>query len=233
MRFGYVINRVDQWFVRVVYARDSWDETLEDWSNSVNDSRLTLVLACAHIAVWFSRQVLRLLMMCGHAASCFLSRQMEFHADSCAANVAGSECCESALIRVRELAILHSIAYQGLQQIWDKKHQLPDSIPDYLVNLEKRMPVEFQDQARNTLLNETPGLWATHPSAAQRIQKARQQGAVGVFHVELPASVLFDDYAGISKTVTIMHYRQNLQLVVTPAMVKPANSFFKETAASH
>lgn len=231
MRFGYVINRVDQWFVRVVYERDSWDETLEEWSNSVNDSRLTLILVCAHVAVWFSRQVLKLLMICGHAASCFLSRQMEFHADSCAANVAGSECCESALIRGRELSILHSLAYQGLQQIWEKKHQLPDSIPDYLINLEKRMPGNFHDQARNTLLNETTGLWATHPSAARRIQKSRQQGAVGAFRLEMPASVLFGDFAGTAKTVTFMHYRQNLQLAVTPAMLKPAHGFFKEAAA--
>jgi hypothetical protein len=231
MRLGYIIDRIDRWFLRVVYERDSWDDTLDEWSNSAGDSRLTIVLACAHIAVWFSRQVLKLLMLCGHAVSCFLSRQMEFHADSCAINVSGSEKFESMLICLRQQTILHSLAYQSFQQFWEKKHQVPDNIPEYLIKLEKQMPANFHEEARNTLLNETSGLWATHPTAAQRIQKCRQQEAAGIFHLELPATVLFSDFIGTSRTVTYMHYCESLQLPITPAMVKPVQNFFKDTSA--
>lgn len=227
MRFGFVINTINLWFMRVVYERDSWDQTLNEWSNSTQDSRLGAVLACAHLAVWFSRQVLKSLMLCGHAASCFLSRQMEFHADHCAINIVGSEAFESMLIRLRELDILQSLAYQELQQFWKKKHQLPDSVPDYLLKLEKRMPANFLDQARNTLLDEKAGLWATHPTAARRIQKARQLEMSGVFNLDVPAASLFSDFIGTSKTVSFMHYRENLQLAVLPAMVKPIQDFLK------
>ena len=230
MRFGYIIGRIDRWFVRVVYERDSWDEALDDWSNSVEDSRLAIILWCAHIAIWFSRQILKLLMLCGHAVSCFLSRQMEFHADSCAINVSGSEKFETMLIRLREQSVLHSLAYQGFQHFWEKKHQVPDNIPEYLIKLENQMPANFHEQARNTLLNETAGLWATHPTAAQRIQKCRQQEATGIFHLELPATALFSDFIGTSRTVTYMHYCESLRLPMTPAMVKPVQFFFKDTA---
>jgi hypothetical protein len=231
MRFGYIIDRIDRWFMRVVYERDSWDATLDEWSNSVGDSRLALILWCAHIAVWFSRQILKLLMLCGHAVSCFLSRQMEFHADGCAINVSGSEKFESMLIRLREQDILHSLAYQSFEQVWKKKNQVPDNIPEYLLKLEKQMPVNFFEQARNTLLNETAGLWATHPTAAQRIQKSRQQQTGGIFHLELPAAVLFSNFIGTSRTVTYMHYCESLRLPISPAMVKPVANFFKDAKA--
>jgi Zn-dependent protease with chaperone function len=221
MRLGYIINRIDGWFMRVVFERDSWDKTLEDWSNSVNDSRLTIILACAHLAVWLSRLILKLLMMCGHAASCFLSRQMEYHADSCAVNIAGSEVFESMVIRLRELDILNSLTYKELGQLWKKRHILPESVPDYTAHLEKRVAADFHEQSMNTLLNETAGLWATHPTAAQRIQKARQQETPGVFNLDAPASALFSDFIGMTKTITFMHYRENLELAVLPAMVKP------------
>jgi hypothetical protein len=230
MRFGYIIDRIDRWFLRVVYQRDSWDETLDELSNSVEDSRLAIIFWCAHIAVWFSRQILKLLMICGHAVSCFLSRQMEFHADGCAINVAGSEKFESMLIRLREQNILHSLAYQGFQHFWEKKHQVPDNIPEYLIALEKQMPSDFHEQARNTLLNETAGLWATHPTATQRIQKSRQQHSDGVFHLELPATVLFSDFIGTSRTVTYIHYAESLRLPIAPAMVKPVQNFISGAA---
>ena len=90
MRLGYVIDGVNRWFSRVVYERDTWDEALAEWSDSVEDWRLSLIVACIHLAVWLSRKVLALLMLAGHAASCFLSRQMEYHVDACAMVVAPS-----------------------------------------------------------------------------------------------------------------------------------------------
>jgi hypothetical protein len=176
--------------------------------------------------------VLKSLMLCGHAVSCFLSRQMEFHADSRAINVSGSEKFEAMLVRLREQDILHSLTYQAMQQFWEKKHQLPDNIPDYLIKFEKQMPVNFYDQVRNTLLNEIAGLWATHPTAAQRIKKSRQQEARGIFHLELPAAALFSNFIGTARTVTYMHYSETLRLPISPEMLKPAQSFFKDTTAT-
>jgi len=231
MRLGYVIDSIDRWFLRVVYERDSWDDALDEWSDSVDDWRLSLIMACVHFAVWLSRKVLLLLMLVGHAASCFLSRQMEFHADSCAIAVAGPAGLESLLLRLRELAVLQGLGYDGLNQIWSRRHQLPDSVADYLDELEKRLPANFHENARLTLLNESADLFATHPTAAQRIRKARQSSADGVFSMEKPARALFSDFVAASRVVTSRHYRQDLRLAATDPMLKPVHEFFHDSTS--
>jgi Zn-dependent protease with chaperone function len=231
MRLGYLINQIDRWFIRVVYERDTWDNSFDEWADSVNDWRLSIIVGCARLAIWFSRRILALLLHLGHAASCFLSRQMEYHADSCASAVAGSAGTESLLLRLREQETLQSLAFNGLDQFWKKRHQLPDSLPDFLSQLEMRLPPTFHEQARLTLLNETAGWFATHPTPVQRIKKARQQGVEGIFTLEKPARLLFNDFAGTARAVTSRYYRQDLRLPVTDPMLKPAGDFF-ETAAT-
>lgn len=226
MRLGYLIDRIDGWFIRVVYERDSWDESFAEWANSVNDWRLSLIVACAGLAIWLSRKVLSILLHLGHAASCFLSRQMEYHADACAMEVAGSAGLESLLLRFREQAVLQQMAYDRLGQSWKRKHQLPDSLPDFLEQLERHLPCTFHEDARLTLLNETAGWFATHPTPAQRIQKARQRAVAGVFAMEKPARLLFNQFTGTAQVITAGYYRQNLRLPVTDPMLKPAGEFF-------
>jgi hypothetical protein len=121
MRLGYIVDRIDRWFSRVVYERDAWDEAFEAWANSVEDWRVSLIVACAGLAVWLSRRVLALLMLVGHAASCFLSRQMEFHADACAMAVAGSAGIESMLLRLREQNVIQGLTYGELCQVWQTR----------------------------------------------------------------------------------------------------------------
>lgn len=232
MRLSYIIDGIDRWFMRVVYERDTWDESFDEWANSIQDSRLTLIVVIAGLAIWLSRQALALLMIIGHAASCFLSRQMEYHADACAIGVAGSAGLESLLIRLREEAAVAQLGFDGLKQIWKKRHKLPDSLPDFLDQLERRLPPDFRETARMTLLNERAGWFATHPTAAQRIRNARQIGAPGIFSMEKPARVLFNGFAATAALVTARHYRQNLRLPVTNAMLKPALDFFEDATRS-
>lgn len=226
MRLTYVIDQVDRWFLRVIYERDSWDESFEEWADSVEDWRLSLIVGCAGVAIWVSRKVLALLMLIGHAASCFLARQMEYHADACSMAIAGSEALESLQLRLREQSILEELAYDGLQEIWQKRNQLPDSLPGFLEHLEAGMPANFHEQAQHTLLNETAGLFATHPTAAQRIRKARRSAQPGVFALEKPARALFHDFPRVAQVVTACHYRQTLGLPVTNPMLKPVAEFF-------
>jgi len=226
LRLGYLIDGIDRWFVRVVYERDSWDEAFENWASSVDDWRLSLIVTCIGLCLWFSRLLLAGLLHLGHAASCFLSRQMEFHADACATAVAGSAGLESLLLRLREQTMLQGVAFNSLQASWKRRRKLPDSLPDYLAELERRLPPAFHEEARLTLLNETAGWFATHPTPAQRIQKARQQSVAGVFHMEKPARWLFHDFALTARAVTGQYYRQDLRLAVADPMLRPVAEFF-------
>ena len=104
---------------------------------------------------------------------------------------------------------------------------MPDSLPDFLEQFEQRLPPGFHEQARLTLLNETCGLFATHPTAAQRIQKARQRAEPGIFAIEKPARALFNDFAETSRSVTSQFYRLNLRMPATNAMLRPVGDFFR------
>jgi hypothetical protein len=225
MRLGHMIDSVDGWFFRVVYERDSWDDAFEEWANSVEGSRVSIMVAFAGLAVWLSRKILTLFMLIGHAASCYLLRQMEFHADACAMAVAGSAGLESSLLRSRELAVIQQMAYTGLNQIWRQRRLLPDSLPDYLEQFEQRLPPGFHDQARLTLLNQTCGLFDTHPTDAQRIKKARQRAEPGVFAIEKPSRALFNDFAATSRLVTSRFYRVDRRMAVTDPMLRPVGEF--------
>jgi hypothetical protein len=155
---------------------------------------------------------------------------MEYHADSCAVAVAGSAGLESLLLRFREQAVLRGTAFSTLNEFWKRRRKLPDSLPDYLTQLELRLPPTFHEEARLTLLNETAGWFATHPTAAQRIQKARQQGVEGVFSMEKPARGLFNDFEKTARAVSAQYYREDLNLPVTDPMLRPVAEFFPERA---
>jgi Zn-dependent protease with chaperone function len=228
MRLSYIIDSIDRWFMRVVYERDTWDQAVDEWAGSVEDWRMSLLVGCVRLSVWISRKVLTVFMLAGHVASCFLSRQMEYHADGCAMAVAGSAGLESLLIRLREQSVVESKAYKGLHNIWEKRHQLPASLPEYFREFEKHLPAGFHDKTHQTLLNETAGLFATHPTDCQRIQKARKQGQEGIFALEKPASALFNDFPATSQEVTDLHYRQTLNLAIVSSILKPASAFFQE-----
>jgi len=228
MRLYYIIAKINLWFERVIYQRDTWDESLEEWAAEVESGLGTFIVWCAQMAVAMSRGLLRLLMFLGDAAMCFLSREMEYHADSCAIGVAGSAAVEGLQLRFRELKILDVYAYQGLTHFWKQRRQLPESLTEFLDQLEQRAPADFREKTAETLLNESAGFFATHPTPAQRIRKARQLGEPGVFTLERPARLLFRNFEGVSKIVTLQHFRRFLRLAVMPAMLKPAKEFFKE-----
>ncbi len=93
--------------------------------------------------------------------------------------------------------------------------------------MEAKTPTGFKDRVSQSLLNETAGLWATHPTDAQRIRHARRLGAAGVFGLEKPATALFADFASLARMASHQHYRQELGLPVTASMLKPVGELIK------
>lgn len=225
MRWMHIIHSVNGWFGRVVYERDSWDEALQEWSDEADSLIVSGVVVCANAAVGGSRLLLKLLMFMGHAGMCFLSRQMEYHADLCSIRIAGSAAVESSLLRSRELNLLKWVAYERMAFFWEQKRKLPESLPQFLDLLESVAPPDFREQSTQTLLNERAGIFSTHPTPAQRIRHARLNAEAGVFVLDRPARILFSNFEEISRTVTARHYLRFMRLPVTPAMLRPVDEF--------
>jgi Zn-dependent protease with chaperone function len=185
---------------------------LEEWSMEAEDWRVMLVAACARMAVGISRLFLKLLMFLGHGVSCFLLRQMEYDADSYQIKIAGSPALESTMQRLAILGAAMGKAYKEMRTGWNLNRKLPDNFPAYLAFHESTLPQTLQQKIHDTLGLSQTGIFDTHPSDGDRIRRARLAGDPGVFHLELPASVLFTHFDIVARQVTHLHYSDDLGL---------------------
>jgi Zn-dependent protease with chaperone function len=223
MRLSYVIRNINGWFARVVFERDAWDLWLTQWAEEAEDWRLMILVNSARLGVWFSRFLLRLLMLTGHGVSCFLLRQMEYDADSYEIKLAGSETFEASTKRLRVLAEALDRSYQEMRATWNKSRRLPEDFPAFLLRQEAGLPPALRTGIEDAVGLATTGLFDTHPSDGDRIRRARQAGEPGVFHLDQPATMLFASFDAVAKQVTLLHYTDDIGLICEPADLQPVH----------
>lgn len=216
MRLSFLVRSINAWFQRVVYQRDAWDVLLDEWAET-ESLLLGIIVGCARAAVWASRRLLRLVMLGGHAVSCYMSRQMEYHADSCAIQLAGSDTFEADTFRIAALSCARQNAYRQMEDTWRRQRALPVDFAAYLMAFDKAMPPELRQQIEDTLGLAATGPFDTHPSPGDRIRRARQAAAPGFVQLEAPATALFSDFRILSGQVSLLHYADDLGLPVGQA----------------
>ena len=231
MRLTYIIRRINGWFARVAYDRDSWDEWLEDWA-AESEGWVSFIVTTAQFAVWCSRLLLKLLMFIGHGIGCFMLRQMEYDADSYESKVVGSVCTEESFRRLHALAKVTEVAYKDMRVGWNLGKKLPDSFPAYLLRHDQAVSPEKRTKWEDTMGLDASGLFDTHPSNGDRIRRARQAGEPGVFHLTAPATQLFANFEVISKQVTQLHYADDLGIPMAAAKLMPDMGPGKESPAA-
>jgi Zn-dependent protease with chaperone function len=225
MRLSYVIRSVNGWFARVVYERDAWDVWLANLSEDGADWRIMLLALGTRLAVGFSRFLLLLLMMFGHGVSCFLLRQMEYDADGYAIQVAGSAGVESTARRLAVLGEALGRAYKQMRATWKFNKGLPDHFPDFLALHEASLAPVLREKIQDTMGLAKTGVFDTHPSDGDRIRRARQAEEPGVFHLELPASLLFSNFEVAARQVTQLHYADDLGIRFDAKTLRPVITF--------
>ncbi len=208
MRFSFIIRSVNGWFARVVYERDHWDDKLQEWAADEN-MWVKLVFLMAKGGVWVGRRVLWCLMQVGHAISCFMSRQMEFDADSYEVKVAGSVEFERTAERLQLLSVAHGAAMNDAYQTFQAK-ELPDDLPALVVWRESRLSGKVRQQVTEHLKESKTSWSQTHPADSDRIQAALALNTEGVYHLENPASELFTDFTSLSRSVTRHFFEHQL-----------------------
>jgi Zn-dependent protease with chaperone function len=212
LRLTGIVRGVNGWFGRVVYERDAWDEKLDRWSKE-SDWRLQIILMCARGGVWVSRRILYGLMMGGHAISCFMMRQMEYDADSYEVKIAGTDAFKRTSGRMRELGMAARFAYNDLRDTLGGG-SAPASMPAFMVQRAQHLPPDLLDRVRGTG-DEKTGVFDTHPCDADRIRAAEAARADGVLmNADVPATILFNDFEGLSAAATRHHFEHDLGLSV-------------------
>ncbi len=220
MRASYVIRRINAWFFRVVYVRDRWDWMLYAMSEAGDESMwVRLIMYLARLGVWFSRSILWVLMMAGHALSCVLERQMEFDADQYAMKVSGTATFIGVTRRLQQLSLGATMAEEQMVAKWKSEKKLHDHIPDLIASRAREAPAELQDRYFSQATKRKTRLFDTHPSDAERIRRATEAGEPGVFHATAPAGSLFADFSGFCRRMTALHYEQLMGSEFSPGML--------------
>lgn len=220
MRLGYVIHSVNLWFAKVVYTRDSWDE----WLIELCDSSLRIVVLTGYLARAFAaclRGILWLLMAAGHALSCALSRQMEYHADAYEIRLAGTAAFEETMRRLRYLAFTDLVARQTMVDA-RLEGPLPEHYPALVVQLAERLSEESRQLLDVSLETERGSLFAAHPTDRDRIAAARRENAPGIFQLECPATRLFHQFDELAVAVSPKLYRRMLKKSDVITLNEPA-----------
>ena len=142
MRMDCIVRSVNRWLIRAVYEPD----TLDDWLDEAGeDNAFTLFLyLVVRLATGFTRGILWLLLMLGHAISSYMSRQMEFHADACAIAVGGSD---GFVAMLRRLLVLLQCSERAAVEASNRlRPKCPDDLSAYLAMLSAQCAGETQGQ---------------------------------------------------------------------------------------
>jgi Zn-dependent protease with chaperone function len=180
-----------------------------------------LVAWCLRAGVGFSRLVLRVFVFLGNLVSCFLSRQMEYDADSCEIRLVGSQTFEATVRRMHALSRALQRAHEVLKIEWNHKRLLPDNLPAFLLQQDARLPLSLRAKLDDTIGLAKTGLLHTHPSDGDRIGRARQANEAGIFQLEGPATALFSNFDVVARQVTFLHYTDDLRLEAVPGALVP------------
>jgi Zn-dependent protease with chaperone function len=232
MRLTYLVRQINGWFARVVYERDQWDVRLARLSGAgAPHLAIAIVLLVARAGVWLTRQLLWVLMHLGHAISCFMLRQMEYHADAYEAKVAGSDSFESSMLRLGVLSLAAEQASDDFQRSLVNE-QLPDDLPLLIERRAVSDPVvREQSKLGERLVSGRTGWFDTHPCDADRVRMIRKLDEPGVFRMTGPASELFSDFEQLSKALTHRHYEKVLGLEIADGSIVPTDWIIRQNDA--
>ncbi len=216
MGFSFIIRAVSFWFHRVVYERDTWDQSLERQSRSAG-GWTSAILYLARFFVWLTRRILWCLMWVGQAISCLLLRQMEYDADRHEIRLAGAKAAVDTTYRLNELNVAGQIALGHLQSSWPES-RLAEDYPQLVVHCHKQVITEeASERLKSGIEKRETGWLDTHPADRDRIAAAQKDQSPGIFGGpdagivdELPAERLFRNFGELSKQVTRDFYLQSL-----------------------
>jgi Zn-dependent protease with chaperone function len=227
MRLSYLVRSINAWFARIVYEGDDWDEALAK-SCEGTDFRIGIILYAALLCVWLTRVVLWLLMMVGHALSCFLSRQMEYDADRNEARLAGADNFAQTARKLLMLQLVSNSAYGLASLAWYQKGKVPDDLSALILRIADSVPAKEFRKIEKKLDKSGTSFFDTHPSNGERLASVRRENAPGVFHLDGPATLLFQDFAKLSRAVTLKFYRTVIGKRVTRDSLVPVGVFLGE-----
>ena len=138
-----------------------------------------------------------------------------------AAGGAGDAVVTPGIRRMHVLDTTLERTYKEMRSVWNLSKRLPENFPAHFLKQDASLSAMERTRLEDTLGLEPTRLFSTHPSSGDRIRKARQAGAPGIFQLDGPATQLFAQFDVPAKQVTLLHYEDDLGLPLAMAMLVP------------
>ena len=213
MKVGSYVYNVNQVIFNMLYDNESFDKMIQKWANISGYFSIFLVIAVKIIAgiQWILRKMYDYINL-NYLA---LSREMEFHADEVAANVAGSLPLQESLLRMD----LADHSYISVINFYENK--LSDNLKSTNLYLEQKFVLKFLAAENNLeFKNDLPLVstfdvskfnkskliikdqWASHPSTDERILNLERVNIKKENSNQQPANNLFSDIEKLQEELT-------------------------------
>ncbi|MFO1094683.1 MAG: M48 family metalloprotease [Planctomycetaceae bacterium] len=214
-----LIHRVNFWFAAAVYRHDTLDDAVEAMLDS-GHAFGAIFGFCCWILVGLGRVLLWCLMYFGVIVSHGLSRRMEFDADRYEIGVVGTKTFKQSTRRLVELDVASAIAQEFAFGSLNAQG-LPDDFPAFVAGLadgDKRV----RKKAKKLIREERSSWLKTHPTMQSRIAAAERLDAPGIFHSELPGSIVFRDFRSHCRELTRTLYTLRFGGSIKQSDLRPA-----------
>lgn len=213
MKVGSYVYNVNQIIFNMLYDNDSYDKMIHRWANISGYFAMFVIIAKKIVQgiQWILKKMYALVNISYMA----LSREMEFHADEIAANVAGSAPLQESLLRLN----LANVSYNSVLNFYDGK--IEDNIKSknlyeeqtFVMNMlaeenklsiKNNLPVVTlleSNKYNKTKLN-IKDQWASHPSVEERILALEKLNISKDENKSSPAILLFSNKEKIQARLT-------------------------------
>jgi Zn-dependent protease with chaperone function len=212
MKVGSYVYNVNQVIFNMLYDNESFDSMIQKWANI--SGYFSILVSIAVKIIQGIKWVLRKMYEFVNISYMALSREMEFHADEIAANVAGYLPLKESLLRMD----LADHSYNIVLDYYDGK--IPNNIKSKNIYKEQGFVMNFLASQNNlSFKNNLPivteldlskynksklvikNQWASHPSIEERI-RALELTNIHKTGNEKPAILLFENEESIQEKIT-------------------------------
>ncbi|WP_120993697.1 M48 family metallopeptidase [Stutzerimonas urumqiensis] len=205
LRCSFLINHVNAWLEARSYARDAWDDRLDDWLERELWFPLPLALSLARAGIALSRWIMGGCFRLSFRLSRSLSRQMEFDADRYEALVSGSGTFRQTALQLRTLSEAWREVDRHNGRLWRERRLLRD-MPEATALMASRLDGATLKAIEESLERQATRYWDTHPADLDRIRYSEALAAPGHLHDRRPAAALFERFADHCQRVTLAYY---------------------------
>jgi Zn-dependent protease with chaperone function len=213
MKVGSYVYHVNQVIYNMLYDNESFDNMIQKWANV--SGYFSFFAAIAIKIIQGIQWILKKMYDYINVSYMALSREMEFHADEVAANVAGYKPLKESLLRMD----LADHSYYAVLNFYENKIENNVKSLDifkeqqFVMNfLAKESELPFKDnlplvsEMDRSKYNKSKlnikDQWASHPSTEDRVKALEKLNIIKDFTDTQPALNLFNQPENISKILT-------------------------------